>query len=61
MVLQPKSFDTPETFFCRAYGKRMSIFDCMTSYVDVNALNQKEKPCLKCAQGEQVRGDYSKE
>ncbi|MGM0578008.1 MAG: hypothetical protein ACQEXJ_19940 [Myxococcota bacterium] len=60
MVLQPKSFAEPETFYCRAYMKRMSIFNCMKSYVDVNALNDKDNPCWKCAQGEDVRAGYSK-
>lgn len=60
MTLQPKSFEEPETFFCRAYGKRMSVHDCMGTFVDANALHQKEKPCFKCTQGQENRLEYAK-
>ncbi len=60
MVLQPKSFVEPQTFLCRAYGRRLSVLDCMTKYVDANALNWKHTPCFKCAQGTENRAGYSK-
>jgi hypothetical protein len=60
MYLQPKNFEEPETFFCRAYGKRHSVFDCMSDFVDANALNWKDKPCFKCVQGEENRLMYAK-
>ena len=60
MVLQPKSFEEPETFHCRAFGERMSIFNCMQYYVDANALNQSDKPCFKCTQGTEIRTKYAK-
>ena len=60
MLIQPKSFVEPVTFHCRAYGKRMSIHSCMASFVDANALNQKDKPCFKCSQGNENRGSFAK-
>ena len=60
MYLQPKTFEEPETFYCRGLSKRMSIFDCMSKFVDANALNRKENPCFKCVQGEANRGEYAK-
>ena len=60
MLMQPKSFVEPDTFYCRAYSQRMSIFNCMTTFVDCNALNKKDSPCFKCVQGEENRKGYSK-
>ncbi len=60
MMLQPKSFEEPNSFFCRGYDKRQSVLDCIAWYVDANALNQKDKPCFKCTQGTEVRGGFSK-
>lgn len=60
MLLQPKSFVEPVIFHCRGYGKRMSVHDCMATFVDANALNQKDKPCFKCSQGQDNRGNYAK-
>ena len=60
MLLHPKSFETPDTFTCRSFGKRLSIFTCMANYVDANALKQSDLPCWKCTQGEDVRLGYAK-
>ena len=60
MLLHPKSFETPDTFTCRSYGKRMSIFSCMANYVDANALKRSDLPCWKCEQGEEVRAEFAK-
>ncbi len=60
MLMQPKSFADPDTFHCRAFGRRMSIFKCMSWFVDANALKQKDKPCMGCAQGEDNRKLYAK-
>ena len=60
MLLQPKSFVEPDTFFCRALGKRFSIHECMSRFVDANALGLKDKPCFKCNQGNDNRLDYAK-
>lgn len=60
MLLQPKSFAEPITFHCRGYAKRMSVHDCMAMFVDANALNQKDKPCFRCTQGQDNRATYSK-
>ena len=60
MLLQPKSFEQPDTFTCRSYGQRMPIFECMSRYVDANALKQADIPCFKCSQGEDVRLEYAK-
>jgi len=60
MLLQPKSFVEPQTFFCRAYGQRLSIHDCIARFVDANALGWKDRPCFKCSQGQDNRGLYAK-
>ena len=60
MLLQPKSFVEPETFHCRAFAKRMSVHDCMAMFVDANALNQKDRPCFRCNQGQDNRLQYTK-
>jgi len=60
MLLQPKSFAEPITFHCRAFAKKMSVHDCMALFVDANALNQKDKPCHKCTQGNENRLGYAK-
>ena len=60
MLMQPKSFVEPDTFTCRAFAKRMSIHECMALFVDANALNQKERPCFKCAQGQENRLGFAK-
>ncbi len=60
MLLQPKSFEEPTTFHCRALAKRLSVHDCMALYVDANALAQKDKPCHKCVQGQENRLSYAK-
>ncbi len=60
MNLAPKSFEAPETMYCRGYNKRFSIFMCMANFVDANALKQKDRPCHMCAQGEQVRANFGK-
>lgn len=60
MLLQPKSFIEPETFFCRAFSKRFSVHECMSRFVDANALGQKDKPCFKCAIGQDNRLNYAK-
>ena len=60
MLLQPKSFCEPDTFRCRPKARRLSVFACMSDYVDANALKQKENPCFMCPQGENVRRDYAK-
>ncbi len=60
MMLQPRSFIEPETFFCRAYAQRMSLFDCMKQYVDANALKQKDRPCFGCVQGDENRVTFAK-
>ncbi len=60
MQLQPKSFENPTTFYCRAFARRMPIFECMAKFVDANALNQKDKPCFKCAQGQEARVVFAK-
>jgi len=60
MLMQPKSFVEPTTFHCRALAKRLSHHDCMALYVDANALNQKDKPCFKCVQGQEHRLSYAK-
>lgn len=60
MLMQPKSFVEPVTFHCRGYAKRMSVHDCMATFVDANALNQKDKPCFKCTQGQDNRLNYAK-
>ena len=60
MMLQPKSFEEPDSFFCRAYAQRMSIFVCMSNFVDANALKRSDLPCWKCVQGEDVRAGYAK-
>ena len=61
MLLQPKSFCDPNTFRCRPRARTMSVFNCMSDYVDANALKQKDSPCFMCPQGEEVRKDYAKE
>lgn len=60
MFLQPKTFEEPETLVCRATGRRLDIFRCMSRFVDANALNQKDRPCFKCIQGQDLRMGYSK-
>ena len=41
MLMQPKSFVEPVTFHCRGFGKRLSVHDCMASFVDAgNAFNE---------------------
>ncbi len=60
MVLQPKSFEVPDTFHCRALARHVSIFQCMALYVDANALNRCETPCFKCIKGTEVRVRYAK-
>lgn len=60
MLLQPKSFVEPITFQCRGYAKRMSVHDCMALFVDSNALNQKDRPCFRCTQGQDNRLNYAK-
>jgi hypothetical protein len=60
MLLQPKSFVDPNTFYCRAYGRRLSIFKCMGDFVDANALKQKDNPCHMCHQGEENRKVFAK-
>ena len=60
MYLQPKTFEEPESFHCRARGSRASIFQCMSWFVDANALNQKDNPCHKCMQAEENRLGYAK-
>ncbi|MFO0750403.1 MAG: hypothetical protein U1F43_32740 [Myxococcota bacterium] len=60
MLLQPKSFVEPTTFHCRALAKRLSIHECIGLFVDANALNQKDRPCHKCPQGQENRGSYAK-
>jgi hypothetical protein len=60
MLLQPKSFVEPETFHCRAMAKRLSVHDCMAMFVDANALNQKDRPCFRCTQGQENRVTYAK-
>jgi hypothetical protein len=59
MLLQPKTFVEPDTFFCRGYNKRLPIFICMNNYVDANALRQSDKPCHGCQQGQDVRLGYA--
>ncbi len=59
MLLQPKSFEEPESVLCRSMNKRLTIFRCMANYVDANALRQKDNPCYDCAQGAKVRAKYS--
>jgi hypothetical protein len=60
MYIQPKSFEEPETLYCRAFARRMSVFKCMSKYVDANALRQKQTPCFQCAQGGEIRCTYAK-
>lgn len=60
MLLQPKSFEEPASFFCRAFGTRMAIHDCLARFVDANALHQKDKPCHKCSQGQENRVEFAK-
>jgi len=60
MLLQPKSFCEPDTFRCRAKARRLSVFTCMSDYVDANALKKKDTPCFTCPQGEDVRRDFAK-
>jgi hypothetical protein len=60
MLLAPKSFEHPDEIYCRAYNKRLSIFQCMSMYVDANALKQKDRPCHTCSQGDEARQEYAK-
>ena len=59
MLLQPKTFVKPQTFFCRGYNKRIPIFVCMNNFVDANALKKVDTPCFNCVQGQDVRCGYS--
>jgi hypothetical protein len=60
MLLHPKSFVEPETFQCRPMARRMSVHECMAMFVDANALNQKDRPCFRCPQGQENRLSYAK-
>jgi hypothetical protein len=46
-------------FFCEARTENVSTMFCIDSFVDVNALNIKDSPCFKCAQGGTVRDEFS--
>ena len=59
MMLPPKSFIEPSTFYCKRLRRRLAVPKCISMYVDANALRNKSKPCYACQQGSEVRVDFS--
>jgi|GEM_PF-1157208 len=59
MYMPPKSFIEPERVSCKRLRREMPIFECMSMYVDANALRRKSKPCFACPQGADVRCNYA--
>jgi len=59
MLLPPKSFIEPETFYCKRLRRRQPVPKCIAMYVDANALRNKRKACFGCQQGQTVRASFS--
>lgn len=60
MMMPPKSFLEQDCVKCKRLRRDVKIFECMSWYVDANALKQKSKPCFACPQGGQVRTEFAK-
>ena len=59
MLLPPKSFVDPDTFYCKRLRRRLAVPKCIAMFVDANALRAKAKPCFGCTQGQNVREQFS--
>jgi hypothetical protein len=59
MLLPPKSFVEPDTFYCKRLRRRLAVPKCIGMFVDANALRAKTKPCFGCNQGQNVREQFS--
>lgn len=49
-----------ETFHCERRSVDLQMHECMTSYVNANALQQKTSPCFGCALGLEQRTFFAK-
>ena len=66
--LSPKTPNEPrktrrmlvETFWCERRGLDLQRHECMTSYVNANALQTKTSPCLNCPVGQENRTEFAK-
>jgi hypothetical protein len=58
-MIVAKSYLEESEVRCKRMRRRVGLSRCLSMYVDRNALLEKDKPCWKCPQGEQVRRDYA--
>ena len=50
-----------ETFSCERRDLELQMHECMTSYVNANALQTKTSPCFGCSLGLEHRTFFAKE
>lgn len=48
-----------DTFSCRALQTQLTVENCLSNYVEANALALRNSVCYKCLQGAEVRAAYS--
>ncbi len=49
-----------ESFRCDRRRLDLQMHECMTSYVNANALQTKASPCFNCPVGQENRTDFAK-
>jgi hypothetical protein len=54
-------FRLQDTFTCERRALDLALHECMTDYVNANALQQKTSPCHKCPIGAENRVRFAKE
>ncbi|MCB9740208.1 MAG: hypothetical protein H6747_13165 [Deltaproteobacteria bacterium] len=50
-----------ESFLCERRESEFALHECMTDYVNANALMQKGSPCFRCQTGLENRARFAKE
>lgn len=49
-----------DEFACESREISLKLHECLTDYVNANALRIKASPCFKCARGQRNRVDFAK-
>lgn len=60
MNLPPKSFVEQPCVVCKRQRREVELFQCMSNYVDANALANRARPCFNCPQGATVRQNFGR-
>ena len=50
-----------ETFECERRDQVLQLHECMTHYVNANALRDKSSPCFACPVGLEMRTTFAKQ